>query len=36
MALLIAGATALVYTGTVEQNAKQAIDKSKVKKAPNG
>ncbi|GGG11744.1 hypothetical protein GCM10011344_10580 [Dokdonia pacifica] len=31
LALLIAGATALMYTATNETNATQAIDKKKVK-----
>ncbi|MEP0266439.1 hypothetical protein [Dokdonia sp.] len=31
LALLIAGATALMYTATNENNADQAIDKRKVK-----
>ena len=36
LALLIAGATALMYTATNETNADQAIDKSKVIRPSNG
>ncbi len=32
LGLLMAGATALMYTATSETNAEQAIDKTKIKK----
>ena len=34
LALLIAGATALMYTATNEANADQAIEKAKIKHTP--
>jgi hypothetical protein len=36
LALLIAGATALMYTATNETNADQAIDKAKVVRPSHG